>query len=92
MSDITPTHQAAEPLVESAADFKSRLLLEACSMWSGAQKVEAGEIIEWIAYFRAVALHQAAEPAPSDCPHAAPFRYCSTCVVSPCPIGLGEKK
>lgn len=57
----------AAPVVveaESANEWKSRLILELCSKWSGSQKVDAGDIVEWIVDWPVLARpEQAASPA-----------------------------
>ncbi len=61
------------------------------SDFDGVYRLMEGEFPVWRGAIAAETLPANAQDAGEGCPHAGPFRYCETCAVSPCPIGLGGK-
>ena len=73
------------------------ILISTLSTLAGRWQTEADQSCQW-APARASVLRECAdtlrmlcEARFEDCPHAAPHRYCASCPVTPCPIGLGQK-
>jgi hypothetical protein len=88
----------ASQVAPSAPDAQQAGELPAGDEKAIARKYEVDEetVRALFVEFKALAAQPASAPdaakgEQSGCPHATPHRYCTSCSVGPCPIGLGDK-